>query len=590
MKEFLNLYKRYLQFTSKYKLLYLTGWIGAILLLVSYNLIPLAIGDIIDSAQSTEDLNLVSLVLLIGALIAAPIILEPLTFYPKARHTSFLLRDMVDKVYKNVINQDYDYHVNKQTGKMISIIVNTRNVIDMFLWRLEWFTLENLGNLVIPIIILVTISPNISLIILVTLIISYPFLYLTLKYNISKRAVLKDAEYARNSAIIDGVSNFETVRSFGKEQVESDYLAERTEEVRNAHIVYQDTFRIIDFAARLVGILVFILPAIYAESLYSSDDISLGAIVVVLTYLTQMSGRVMGIIFNLRDLLKDLPNIQDYYELLDAKSSIKESTSPIFLENVKGAIEFSNVNFGYSKNLQVLNNLSLKVAPEQTVALVGTSGGGKTTVTRLLMRYYDVWDGAIKIDGVEVKTLANASLRDIIGLVPQEPVLFNRSIFYNVGYALPNINQNSKENMKIVTDACRKARIHDFIVSLKDGYATKVGERGLKLSGGQKQRVAIARAIIKNPKIVIFDEATSMLDSESEKAIQEAFTELSKDKTVIIIAHRLSTITHCDNIFVIENGKVIEKGKHEELLKNSKSYSKLWYIQSGGFERADSKY
>ncbi|MDQ6985920.1 MAG: ATP-binding cassette domain-containing protein [Candidatus Dojkabacteria bacterium] len=223
---------------------------------------------------------------------------------------------------------------------------------------------------------------------------------------------------------------------------------------------------------------------------------------------------------------------------------------------------------------------------EETIAFVGTSGGGKSTLTRLLMKYYDVWKGGIEIDGVNIKDLSNKDLREIIGLVPQEPVLFNRSVYYNVGYALDDIHDlDNLGNKEIIIEACKKAKIHDFIMTLKDGYETKVGERGLKLSGGQKQRIAIARVLIKNPKVVIFDEATSMLDSESEKLIQEAFTVLSQNKTVIIIAHRLSTITHCDNIFVIENGSVAESGTHKELLSDSKIYKNLWDIQSGGFSK-----
>jgi ATP-binding cassette subfamily B protein len=349
---------------------------------------------------------------------------------------------------------------------------------------------------------------------------------------------------------------------------------------------YQDSFRFIDFAARLNGFAVFLVGGLYTAYLYQNNQLSVAVTVVIIAYLSQMTGRIMGMIFAFRDVIKNLPTIEDFYDLYDAKSSILPPLDPQTIKDPKGKVDFANVSFGYNIHQPVLQNLSLGIKPNETVALVGVSGGGKSTVTRLLMRYYDVDEGEITIDGVNVQSLSNDSIRNLIGLVPQEPVLFNRTIFYNVGYALDDIgNLDNVRNRKIVEDACKKAYIHDFIVSLKDGYDTVVGERGLKLSGGQKQRIAIARVLIKNPKIVIFDEATSMLDSESEKSIQLAFAELSKNKTVIIIAHRLSTITHCDNIFVIDAGKVVEKGKHAQLLTHSTIYKKLWSIQSGGFAR-----
>lgn len=582
MKKLLFLYKRYLREVLRQKWKYLGSWIAVISLLSLNNLSVFIIGSLIDKVNRDEE-QLYYILGLIALTLALPLIFEPLTFHLKTRVLSRTVNSTTSQVYNNVLNLDYNFHVNKQTGKLISIIINSQDVISMFLWQLEWFVIEHFAALVIPIILIGIISPKIALILVAILIFFTPIILWSLKINVKRRKILKDADYDKNTAIVDGISNFETVRSFGTEIRETAILKERLNICEVAMNKYQNSFRLLDFTSRLIGIIMFLAASAITAYYYNNDVLTLGSVVVIVSYLIQMTGRLMSMVFAFRDVIKNLPVAEDFYELMDTEYEIHQSDNPHYLHEPKGEILFENVTFGYGKDTTLLQDLNLEINSCQNIALVGPSGGGKSTITRLLMRYYDVNEGTISIDGINVKNLALDNLRDLIGIVPQEPVLFNRSILYNVGYAMENIDDESEEYKNIIIEACKRAHIHEFIEELPNGYSTFVGERGVKLSGGQKQRLAIARVLIKDPKIVVFDEATSMLDSESEKAIQKAFKELSKDKTTIVIAHRLSTIINCDKIFLIDKGKVVETGTHPELIKNGKIYSKLWEIQSGGF-------
>jgi ATP-binding cassette subfamily B protein len=535
---------------------------------------------------NSDGANIYIMIGLIGFVLALPILVEPVTFHIKSRIFESSLREITSQVYRNILIQDYSFHINRQTGKLISQIIEGNEIMGMYTWQLEWFVFENFARLVIPIILVALISPTISIAIILIIIVFIPLLIWSLRVNVNARVEVKDAAYNRNTAVIDGIGNFETVRSFGTEKFESEFLDVKLAIHEKALNRYQNTFRLLDFVGRLISVLVFIVAGMMTAYYFESSIITLGMVVVIISYLIQMTGGLMSMIFSLRDVLKNLPIAEEYFELLENKPSIIELESPNEIEEVRGNISFENITFNYDNEKSVLSGLSLEIKEQQNVALVGPSGGGKSTITRLLMRYYDSNEGTVSIDGVDIKDLSFETLRSLIGLVPQEPVLFNRSIFYNVGYSLDGIGDPRNErNRELVIEACKRAHIHEFISGLKDGYETFVGERGLKLSGGQKQRIAIARVLIKDPKIVIFDEATSMLDSESEKEIQKAFKELSKEKTTLVIAHRLSTITHCDNIMVIDEGKLVEQGTHYELLDEHGIYASLWNIQSGGFQK-----
>jgi len=276
-----------------------------------------------------------------------------------------------------------------------------------------------------------------------------------------------------------------------------------------------------------------------------------------------------------REIRQSLVDMGEMFDLLDQEIEIKDSDISKEIEFKKGEIVFKDVDFYYDPSRKILSKFNLKIYPGTVVAIVGASGSGKSTLARLIFRFYDVCNGQISIDGTNITSLKQLNLREQIGIVPQDTVLFNESIYYNIAYGKPDATK------KDVIEVAKASKLHTFIVSLDKGYDTIVGERGLKLSGGEKQRVGIARTILKNPPILIFDEATSSLDTKTEQEIQKSLNNISKGKTVLMIAHRLSTVINADNIFVMDKGKVIEEGTHSELLRLWGQYASMWARQNG---------
>ncbi len=583
MKKFLSLYFRTVKLAMKHWPVYLMGLLFTLFWVVILNYAVFKIKDIINAIESGSDL--LRPLFEMGLVLVAPLFIQPIALYFKSKAYSYVTGEILNTVYKRVMSLDYKYHTNKETGRVVSMIMNSQEIPMMFLWEFEIFAFEQLAAIVIPLIILSTISPEIALYSAITIIVLIPIYVILIKHGVNERGKLKEVEYKRNSAIIDGVTNYETVRIFARKQQEVHYLTKLVDANMVAIDKYQMSFRILDFASHLGGIIIFGIGGYF---IYSQRNVlSVGEIVVIITYLLQLAGKILHLVFGGRHILKNLPVVEDIFELMDRRSTIKEPKVPRTIAQPKGEIEFDNVEFSYNKGIGVLDGISFKIKPGETVAFVGPSGGGKSTIARMILRYFDVKKGKVKIDGVNVKSLGTDNVNELIGVVPQEPVLFNRSLKYNIGYGFSANEEDLDRYMDKIIEAAKEAQIYDFIQTLPEGFETNVGERGLKLSGGQKQRVAIARVLIKNPKIVIFDEATSMLDSESEGAIQEAFKELSKNSTTIIIAHRLSTIKNVDRIFVIDKGTVIEEGSHAKLLKGNGTYSRLWKIQSEGFKKED---
>jgi ATP-binding cassette subfamily B protein len=311
---------------------------------------------------------------------------------------------------------------------------------------------------------------------------------------------------------------------------------------------------------------------------WQDGKLTIGDFAMIQTYMLQMFNRLWEVGRNIRRVYEGLADADEMTRILTQPHEIQDREHAKELAVSTGHIEFKNISFGYTEQKPVLGNFSLTISPGQKIAFVGPSGGGKTTIVKILLRFFDLQSGKIEIDGQDISEVTQNSLRKNIALVPQEPILFHRSLMENIRYARPEASDQD------VIEAARLAHCHEFISGFSEGYETFVGERGVKLSGGERQRVAIARAILKNAPILILDEATSSLDSESEHYIQDALKNLMKDRTAIVIAHRLSTIMQMDRIIVLEGGKIIEDGKHAELLKAREGiYQKLWHIQAGGF-------
>jgi len=308
-------------------------------------------------------------------------------------------------------------------------------------------------------------------------------------------------------------------------------------------------------------------------------SMTLGDLVLVNAFMPQLYMPLHFLGFVYREIKNSLADMEKMFTLLERNAEVEDKPGAPELVLSKADVRFEHVDFFYDPKRQILHDVSFEIPAGHKVAVVGTSGAGKSTLSRLLFRFYDVSGGHITIDGQDIRDVSQTSLRAAIGIVPQDTVLFNDTLYYNIAYGLPG---SSREEIE---EAARAAHIHDFIVSLPDKYDTTVGERGLKLSGGEKQRVAIARALLKNPRILIFDEATSALDSKSEKAIQAELRQIAQNRTTLVIAHRLSTIVDADQILVMEGGRIIERGSHRELLELNKVYAQMWALQQQEEER-----
>jgi ATP-binding cassette subfamily B protein len=480
-------------------------------------------------------------------------------------------------VFKHLEDLDFAFHASKSTGSLISAIKRGDGAFFEMQYVLHMSLLETLVGFLVMIYFFSTINLYVVLLVLLSFVLTLLISRWVISYNIKVRTDFNDQEDKISGIITDNIINYDTVKLFSKENWEVDRLTNSFKDWKTSLWKYANSFRLIDFSVgSVINISVFLILFLTLRST-ANVTMSVGNFVLVLGFINYFYPQLFELVFNLRNLAKNYADIQRYFGVLDYEVEIKDPLHPVEVDKVTGEIEFKNVSFSYAEGgkKNAIRNLNLKIKPGESIALVGRSGSGKTTLIKLLMRYYDINCGSIKIDGVDIKGFTKSRLRSFMGVVPQEPILFNNTIGFNIAYGGNNVSQEQIES------AAELANINSFIKHLTKGYETEVGERGIKLSGGQKQRVAIARMIISNPDIVIFDEATSQLDSESERLIQDAFWKVVKGRTTIIIAHRLSTAMRADRIIVLENGKIGEEGTHQELIaKENSLYNHFWRIQT----------
>lgn len=493
------------------------------------------------------------------------------TFQPR------VMSDLLNTCYAYLQRHSISYFDNSFVGSLVRRITRYASAFETIADQLTW----EMGRVAVRIggilVVLLFYKPALGVIALVWSIlyvfIMFRFAKFKLKYDIQSAEM--DTEVTRHVAdTVTNQYNLKIFASIGREVSAFKIITDKLFAIRKLK------WNLDELVNAIQGLLIFTFQfgaLFYALKLWQQGSFTVGDFVLLQTYLMQIFDQLWGIGRNIRKTYEALADADEMTEILLAPHDVQDAPGAKKLKVTSGKIEFKNVAFGYKGN-SIFKNFNVTVKPGEKIALVGPSGGGKTTFTKLLFRFYDLKVGEILVDGQDIARVPQDSLRQALSLVPQEPILFHRTLLENIRYARPSASE------KEVVAASKLAFAHGFITMLPDKYQTFVGERGVKLSGGERQRVAIARAILKNAPILVLDEATSALDSESEYLIQQAMKNLMHGKTVIVIAHRLSTIMQMDRILVIDGGRVVEQGRHEELLKaKSGIYQKLWEIQAGGF-------
>jgi ABC-type transport system involved in Fe-S cluster assembly fused permease/ATPase subunit len=485
------------------------------------------------------------------------------------------LRQLALETFTHIHRLSLRYHITRKTGGLSRIVERGVKGVE-FLLR---FLLFSVGPLILQLIMIAgvlffTFDVWYLVVVVVTIGLYVWFTFAVTEWRVRIRKEMNDQDTDANQKAIDSLLNFETVKYFGAEKWEADRYDGAMRKYAEAAVKTNYTLAFLNFGqsviitAGLVGVMV--LAAIGVEN----RTLTVGDFVLVNAYMIQitMPLNFLGTVY--REIRQALIDMGDMFELLEQPAEVNDKPDAKALKITGGAISLDAVAFGYDAARPILKGVSLDVLPGQTVAIVGSSGSGKSTIGRLLFRFYDVSAGALKIDGQDVRDVTQESLHAQIGVVPQDTVLFNDTVHYNIAYGRPSASEDE------IIAAAKAAKIHDFIVSLPDGYETTVGERGLKLSGGEKQRVGIARTLLKNPPILLLDEATSALDTETEMEIQAELKDMAHGRTVMTIAHRLSTIADADQIVVLEDGIIVEKGTHDALLAQDGRYAHLWNRQA----------
>jgi ATP-binding cassette, subfamily B, heavy metal transporter len=484
------------------------------------------------------------------------------------------LRTVALQVFRHLHDLSLAFHLDRRTGGLSRAIERGTKGID-FLLRFSLFNiLPTLLELSLVCgVLLINYGADYSGVTLLSVGIYIAFTLTVTEWRLKHRREMNRTDSEANSRAIDSLLNFETVKYFGNEGHEATRFDQSMARYETAAVRSQTSLAMLNIGQGVIIALGMGTVMLLAARGIIQGDLSLGDFVLINTFMMQLYQPLGFLGFVYREIKQSLVDMDKMFELIEVHAEVGDAPNAAPLEIGAGDVEFENVNFGYEDDRQILHGVSFRVPAGNTVAIVGPSGAGKSTISRILFRFYDVQGGRVLIDGQDVRQVTQQSLRANVGIVPQDTVLFNDSIRYNIRYG--RVGATDEE----IEEAARLAQIHDFVATLPEGYDSAVGERGLKLSGGEKQRVAIARTILKNPAILLFDEATSALDSRTEKEIQAALRLVSRDRTTLVIAHRLSTIVDADEIIVLEAGRIVEKGRHETLLAAHGTYADMWQRQ-----------
>ncbi|MBB3220236.1 ABCB family ABC transporter ATP-binding protein/permease [Pseudoduganella umbonata] len=514
------------------------------------------------------------LLLAYGALRLSTTVFTELREFLFARVTQRAVRTIALQVFRHLHALSLRFHLNRQTGGMTRDIERgTRGVGSLISYTL-FNILPTLVEITLVLVYLVThYDVWFTAITLTALVLYIAFTVIVTNWRTHFRRTMNDLDSKANTKAIDSLLNYETVKYFGNEEYEAKRYDEGLKHYESAAVRSQTSLSFLNTGQSAIIATAVTLILWRATVGVVDGTMTLGDLVLVNAFMIQLyiPLNFLGVIY--REIKQSLADMERLFSLLDENREVADAKDAKPLVTHGAQVRFSHVEFGYEAKRQILFDVDFTIQAGTTTAIVGHSGSGKSTLSRLLFRFYEVGSGAITIDGQDIRAVTQDSLRHAIGIVPQDTVLFNDTIEYNIAYGKPGATHDE------IVAAARAASIHDFIDSLPDGYRTMVGERGLKLSGGEKQRVAIARTLLKDPAILIFDEATSALDSKAEQAIQAQLKEIAKNRTTMVIAHRLSTVADAHQILVLDHGRIVERGNHAALLAADGLYAQMWARQ-----------
>ncbi len=565
--------------------------VGALLLLAAAKaanvLVPIAYARAVDALAPQSGA---------GAVVAVPIAL--LVGYGLLRVMSSALGELRNAVFSKVQARagrrvaldvfrhlhalSMRFHMDRATGGLSRVIERGVRGIATSLNFLLFNIIPTIVEILfVSVILWWMFAASFALTMLGTIIAYVAFTLIFTNWRLRFRRQMNQTDEEANTKAVDSLLNYETVKYFGNEAHESRRYDESMTRYESAYVKSETTLNMLNAGQATIMAVGLTITMLLAGRGIADGSMSIGDLVMVNTYLIQLYQPLNILGFAYREIKQGLTDMEQMFALLDVPAEVRDAPDAVPLALGAGEIRFEDVRFGYRPNREILKGVSFTVPPGRMLAIVGPTGAGKSTISRLLFRFYDVTGGRVLVDGQDVRGITQQSLRAAIGVVPQDTVLFNDTIRYNIAYGRPGASDAEIEN------AARLAQVHDFVMRLPDGYATRVGERGLKLSGGEKQRVAIARTILKDPRLLILDEATSALDTRTEQDIQAALRDVARNRTTLVIAHRLSTVVEADEIIVLQEGAIAERGTHGALIAAGGLYADMWRRQSEAMAAAE---
>ncbi len=548
--------------------------------------VPLLLKQLVDAMDVSADAATALLVVPVGLLLAYGLLRLSTSLFTELRELVFAkathgaARNIALQTFAHLHGLSLRFHLERQTGGMTRDIERGVRGIE----SLVSFALFNILATLVEVLLVLTVlgtrfDGGFAVITLTALLCYIAYTVLVTEWRTQFRREANEFDSAAHTKAVDSLLNYETVKYFNNEQFEARRYDESLERLRRARLKSQSTLSLLNTGQQLIIAVGLVAMLWRATQGVAEGRLTLGDLVMVNAFMIQIyiPLNFLGVIY--REIKQSLTDLDKMFTLMDREREVADAPGATPLAGLAApTVRFEDVYFAYEPSRPILGGVSFEIPAGKTVAVVGPSGAGKSTLSRLLFRFYDVQAGSIRIAGQDIRSVTQESLRRAIGIVPQDTVLFNDTVAYNIAYGRPDASQDEVEQ------AARAAHIHGFIAATPKGYATMVGERGLKLSGGEKQRVAIARTLLKNPPILIFDEATSALDSQNERAIQAELRQVAQGKTTLVIAHRLSTVVDAHEILVMDAGRIVERGNHAALLAAGGRYARMWALQQAGQE------